>query len=492
MLLFSVCHAQNASLEPLVQKAEKAYQNQSWAEAERLFNEILEHREDFSKNQLNWLQLHYLAAKYRNTYAQSSTKNRKKLNAIWEQIQELEKDQQDEFWAEIQETLGDLEKMSQNRNSSPSLYHIHALDYWAAQTDIEKAKKRYLILIQKVIEDAFFSPNYLPLIQENILSDAIQLVDKQDDLLKLNLLLVNQYQHKPLTPATYYLIQRQYEKLLGFPVKTPHYDRVLFSYAQWLERQGRQVKNSNNRYSYSPDYEKALLYYQKIVKQFTKEKSPYWEQAKDRIKTITEPQINLLVSSQYTPGSQIEYALSYNNLSNIQVSLYPIDLNRDIHPLKDKILYRSTYLETVSVQKKKPVYTESFSPETNNWPHFPSRKDVSPKDIFPAGAYLLEAKSGTYTARELILITDIALIAKSAPEGENLLYLGNAFTGEPIPDAELHLIHSWNRSKEIFSKEQTLHTDTDGIARFASLAKENYGNILVTAKSGDLQTLLFL
>ena len=77
MLLFSVCHAQNASLEPLVQKAEKAYQNQSWAEAERLFNEILEHREDFSKNQLNWLQLHYLAAKYRNTYAQSSTKTGK-------------------------------------------------------------------------------------------------------------------------------------------------------------------------------------------------------------------------------------------------------------------------------------------------------------------------------------------------------------------------------------------------------------------------------
>ena len=492
MLLFSVCHAQNASLEPLVQKAEKAYQNQSWAEAERLFNEILEHREDFSKNQLNWLQLHYLAAKYRNTYTQSSTKNRKKLNAIWEQIQELEKDQQDEFWAEIQETLGDLEKMSQNRNSSPSLYHIHALDYWAAQTDIEKAKKRYIILIQKVIDNAFFSPNYLPSIQENILSESIQLVDNQDDLLKLNLLLANQYQHKPLTPATYYLIQRQYEKLLGFPVKTPHYDRVLFSYAQWLEQQGRQVKNSNNRYSYSPDYEKALTYYQKIVKQFSKEKSPYWEQAKDRIKTITEPQINLFFSIQYTPGSQIEYALSYNNLSNIQVSLYPIDLNRDIHPLKDKILYRSTYLEAVSVQKKKPVYTESFSPETNNWPHFPSRKDVSPKDIFPAGAYLLEAKSGTYTTRELILITDIALIAKSAPEGENLLYLGNAFSGEPIPDAELHLIHSWNRSKEIFSKEQTLHTDTDGIARFASLAKENYGNILVTAKSGDLQTLLFL
>lgn len=492
MFLSLFSHAQNVALEPLIQKAEKAYQEQSWAEAEKVYNEILEHKEDFSKNQLDWLQLHYLAAKYRNRYAQSSTFNNRKLSSIWDEITDLAKDRHDEFWAEVQETLGDLEKMKQNFYSSPSAHYVQALDYWASQTDIEKARNRYRILIQKVIENALSNPSYLPLIQENILLNGIQLIEKQEDLLKLNLLLANQYQHKPLTPATYYLIRQQYKKLLAFSPKTPHYDRVLFNYAQWLEQHGRQIKNPNNQYNYLADYEEALTYYQQIIEQFTKKKSPHWERAKDKIKAITEPQIGLLVSSQYVPGSQIEYNLFYSNLSDVQVSLYPIDLNRDIHPLKDKTLHRSSYLEAISIQQKEPVYTESFSPDENNWPHFPSKKDVSPKNIFPAGAYLLEAKSGTHTARELILITDIALIAKSAPKGENLLYLGNAFSGEPIPDAELHLIHTWNRSKEIFSKEQMLRTDADGIARFTPLAKQNYSSILVTAKSGDLQTLLFL
>ena len=50
----------------------------------------------------------------------------------------------------------------------------------------------------------------------------------------------------------------------------------------------------------------------------------------------------------------------------------------------------------------------------------------------PAGAYLLEAKSGSLSARELILVTDATLVLKSSMK-QALVFFADAYDGRAYP-----------------------------------------------------------
>ena len=88
---------------------------------------------------------------------------------------------------------------------------------------------------------------------------------------------------------------------------------ALFEYGQWLENMGKLVWISEGRYTYKPDYEKALQVYKKLLQDFTKEESPYYEQAQNAIKRITETTLDVHVNYFFLPGSKIEFSLVYRN-----------------------------------------------------------------------------------------------------------------------------------------------------------------------------------
>ena len=84
----------------------------------------------------------------------------------------------------------------------------------------------------------------------------------------------------------------------------------------------------------------------------------------------------------------------------------------------------------------------------------------------PVGAYLLEAKSGSLSARDLILVTDASLVLKSSPK-QALVYFSHALTGAPIANANVALWESYYQNSKWHWRKLRQTTNSDGLAAFA-------------------------
>src|SRR6185369_7108319 len=104
----------------------------------------------------------------------------------------------------------------------------------------------------------------------------------------------------------------------------------------------------------------------------------------------------------------------------------------------------------------------------------------------PIGAYVLEGKSGSLSARDLLLVTDVAVVLKSAGR-QALVYFSNAVTGAPVTNSDVSLWESfylngkgrWRRLREV--------TNSDGLARFSLRSEDGSDSLFVTAANADRQ-----
>ena len=83
----------------------------------------------------------------------------------------------------------------------------------------------------------------------------------------------------------------------------------------------------------------------------------------------------------------------------------------------------------------------------------------------PVGAYLLEAKSGSLSAREIVLVSDATLVLKSSAT-QALAFFTNALTGAPIANANVALWESYYVNSRWRWRRVRQTTDADGLARF--------------------------
>ena len=83
----------------------------------------------------------------------------------------------------------------------------------------------------------------------------------------------------------------------------------------------------------------------------------------------------------------------------------------------------------------------------------------------PVGAYLLEAKSGSLSARDLVLVTDVSLVLKSSAK-QALVYFCNALTGAPIANANVALWESYYENSKWHWRKLRQTTNSDGLAPF--------------------------
>jgi len=74
--------------------------------------------------------------------------------------------------------------------------------------------------------------------------------------------------------------------------------------------------------------------------------------------------------------------------------------------------------------------------------HKPLSEEVRIEGKLPTGSYVLEAKSGSLSARDLVLITDASLVLKSSAK-QALVYFCDAVTGAPIANANVALWESY-------------------------------------------------
>src|SRR4029453_13650194 len=81
------------------------------------------------------------------------------------------------------------------------------------------------------------------------------------------------------------------------------------------------------------------------------------------------------------------------------------------------------------------------------------------------GVYLVEAVNDNLRAYTVVVVTNLALVEKSSPNGELLFYAVNRATGEPQPDTKVSVLKARN-------SVVTGTTNAEGIFR-ARIKKEN-------------------
>jgi hypothetical protein len=87
-----------------------------------------------------------------------------------------------------------------------------------------------------------------------------------------------------------------------------------------------------------------------------------------------------------------------------------------------------------------------------------------------AGAYLLEATAAGLSAQELLLVTDIAVVADTGSD-RTTLFVCNAETGAPIAKAPVKLLEMISNGRAQTPRARETQTGDDGVAEFPTVEK---------------------
>src|SRR5918999_2410829 len=195
-LLFNAAAQQSDYLQ-LKAAAESEYAQKSYARAHEIYA-----RADKSKlppSEVRWVEFRLADTSWR-AQAATQTSDRTRIDEARKQLAELirvaDKDvDRDLVWAEAHESLGDMFWSRGNPNWPGAWPHYHlALDWWAGQRDLERARTRYLAIVFKaaaapVANDYYvytYHGNVIPL---DILENALKISTSENDRSHLNYLI---------------------------------------------------------------------------------------------------------------------------------------------------------------------------------------------------------------------------------------------------------------------------------------------------------------
>ncbi len=378
--------------ESYVQKGSFAKAHEVYLKAQKL---------GLSSPDKRWVNFRVADTQWRS---QASTNNpdRSKLEQARTQLQKMIRDrlrteQRDRLWVEIQESLGDSWWFPRHsRNWSAAWAHYQkALDWWGGAAEINLARNRYLNIIWNAAtppnrEPYFYYGYYGNYIPVNFLENALKIAQKKTDRIHAHYLIAMALRHQ----GNLYQQQRvpeSFEAVIEAEKSTEWYDDALYYYAEWLSGSGEIIIMENGQQRREQNYKKALKYYRRILNDFKKGETRHYDNARNNVKNITKSTLNLNASSFFLPDSLIRVNLNWRNIDKVRLSLYKINLAKDVDfPNKKNV---GSWLYGVNLFKSKKV--KSWNEDLENKKEYhPGSKVLEFDKKLPLGAYLLEATGG--------------------------------------------------------------------------------------------------
>lgn len=476
LTLFGLSLAQSPAIqyEELKRQAESFYAEGSYQRAHELYEQA--EGLDLPAGEARWVVFRLADTRWR---AQSATRTsdstefdnaREALTALINQAQRSE--DQGLIWAQAQKSLGDfwwLRNDSRNWGSAWTHYQ-QALSWWAKSRDIETARRHYLEIVWEISEPAWQDQYYyygsfgniLPL---QILENALKIAQEEKDQAHAHYLIAmtlkNQgdwAQRQRVSDEFEAVLEKGTDRLATDRPSRDWHDDALFHYAQWMANVGEVRVNDNGQWFNEPDYIKALELYRRLVDQYSRGETRYWDQATQQIRQITSPRIGLAVSNVFLPDSEIQFHLNWRNVQEIDFTLSRVNLTRHIR-FRDE---SDGWLDAITPPRQAIV--KSWSEETEDrGDHKPGAHPIRVEEKLAVGAYLLVASGNGQTARELILVTDTSLVLKTQGT-QALVYYCNALDGSPLANARVHL-WQYSRQGEVW-RQWEMRTNSEGIAVF--------------------------
>ena len=368
-----------------------------------------------------------------------------------------------------------------------------------ASATSNQARDRYLKIVFKAAEpprpnEYYFYTyygNYIPL---DILENALKISANDRDKVHLHYLIAMTMRYAGGDWESRQRVPEEFEAALQAGKQTDWYDDALFYYAEWMNSTGTIRQLDEGQWQQEPDYVKALELYRRLTREFAKGETRYFDQAQQQIKNITEATISVGVSNIFLPDSELQFGLNARNVKRVDFALYKIDLTRDVRFTKN-IEEEDGEGDNESWIQKLPtvglVAVKSWSRTLDSkGDHKPTAEEVRIEGKLPVGAYLLEARSGSLSARDLVLITDVSVVLKASGK-QALVYFCNAVTGAPIANASVALWEGYYFKDKWRWRKLRQTTNSEGLAPFQLRGGTSYHNLFASALSGDRQAFAF-
>ncbi|MDX1385666.1 MAG: MG2 domain-containing protein, partial [Thermoanaerobaculia bacterium] len=210
-----------------------------------------------------------------------------------------------------------------------------------------------------------------------------------------------------------------------------------------------------------PDLEAALRLYRRLLAEFDEGETRYHDDARRRIADITADRLSLAVASVFLPGTEARAMLGWQNIRGARLALYAVDLTRDVDLAG---LDTDHWLDGVSVSLRTPVRAwNEVLEDPDLGPYEPGSRELEIGAGLDPGAYLLVARAGALEARELVLVSDAAVLLKSSTD-RALAFFGGAFDGTPIVEARVSLWERWRQDNTWRWRNVSGSTSAEGVA----------------------------
>ncbi|HYN85348.1 MAG TPA: MG2 domain-containing protein, partial [Pyrinomonadaceae bacterium] len=400
------------------------------------------------------------------TYERAERRLEELVNAVERE------DERDRVWAEAQESLGDLFWTRRDSRDWPRAWprYQQALEWWAGARDIETARARYLRIVRTVarppdVDQYYYYGYHGNTLPQDVLENAVKIAHAEDERAHAHYLLAMSLRHHHDAEQRRRTAE-EFEAALKPGKRTDWYDDALYFYAEWAAQQGRSRVNENGDWQAEPDFARALELFRRLVAEHREGESRFWEQAKQNVELITKPAVSVGVSNVFLPDSEVSFALNWRNVRRVEFALYRVDLTRDTRAVED-IYNPAAWLGHVGGAGRERV--RGWAKETGDrGEHLPGNEQVRVEGKLPVGAYLLEASAaGVAVARELVLVTDTALVLKTSGR-RALAYFCDALTGAPVAGARVKVWEQFRRegADKWEWRAAERQTDADGLALF--------------------------
>ncbi len=479
----------SANFENTKRTAERFVDEKSWKLALEAYERIASDNLDVDDRR--WLEFRLADLRWRSApddgdqtvFEQSS----RKLTALL--VNERGEPIQDRVSAEVRESLGDMEWTRRNRRnwSGGWQHYAQALDWWAGAVDIDQARERYLRIVWKAADSGTdyqyysYHASNIPLeVLENAAKIAVTPVDRS----RAYYLLASQLSRRG-DPESVERTRLAFQSALEAGRASEWHDDALMQYGQWLESRGILTLMDDGQWRAEPDFEEAVGIYRRLISTYTESESRFWRQASSRLDAIILPSLELVVSNVFLPGSEIQFGMSYRNVDDVELTLTKVNLTTDVVQWSEP-RQRNWY---DAIDASRGTARTSWTRTTAERKRYaPGSETVKIERELGPGAWLLEAKAGSKSARELILITEAAVVTRTSGT-KTLVWVTDARTGAPIPNARVSVWQDFNDAGTLRRQNFTATADSEGIAEI-SLRPRAGGSLLVFAAAREHQAFL--
>jgi len=471
-------------------RAEKLFAEGSFELAHRAFDEAS--TLNLAPEDRRWLAFRLADSAWR-TAAATDNPDTTRLERAKSALEALQRaverpEARDETWARIEESLGDfdwLRRESQNLGGAMPHYQA-ALDWWAGARDVERARTRWLEIAFRMAwpgRGDWTQNWWVSQIPPQVGADAMRIALSDRDRAQAALLYALIVRQR----GSDFDEQRRALEALDLAIslgsETPWFDDALWMSAQWHEHQGVPHLSEDGNWVQQPDYRKALAMYRRIVEEFPKGRSRWRDQAESSIRRIVGPELGLAVNQAFLPGSEVGYQLSWRNLSKIELALYPVDLASAVTFRDGGDESASHWLSTIDLTRgeRRAAWTHDTKDPGG---HRPGGAFLQVSEKLSPGAYVLEARSGKSSARDLVLVSETALFLKAAGD-QALVWVNDARTSEPVAGADVAL---WERTYDGDRWRWRMHrltTGEDGTALAKLAPRQNHSELFAAATRGE-------